>query len=131
MAETIINPLLYPIPIQTPQRPSPTRTPQGPTGSASPFAKILDGKAAPQPLAFSRHAQERLQSRGIKLSAQELNQLAGAVDNVAKKGGKDSLVMMGDAAFVVSVANRTVVTAMDRASMQGNVFTNIDSAVVA
>jgi flagellar operon protein len=38
--------------------------------------------------------------------------------------------MMGDAALVVSVKNRTVVTALDRQSMQGNVFTNIDSAVV-
>jgi flagellar operon protein len=49
---------------------------------------------------------------------------------VAQKGGKESLVMMGDAALVVSVKNRTVVTAMDRSQMKGNVFTNIDSAVV-
>jgi flagellar operon protein len=52
------------------------------------------------------------------------------VNSVAQKGGKDSLVMMGDAALVVSVKNRTVVTAMDRSQMKGNVFTNIDSAVV-
>jgi flagellar operon protein len=131
MADTTINPILFPTPLQAPQRPTAKQSPQGNTGAASPFAKILDAKSSPQPLAFSRHAQERLQARGIKLSEQDLTQLAGAVDTVAQKGGKDSLVMLGDAAFVVSVANRTVVTAMDRASMQGNVFTNIDSAVVA
>jgi flagellar operon protein len=49
---------------------------------------------------------------------------------VAQKGGRESLIMLGDAALVVSVKNRTVITAMDRGSMQGNVFTNIDSAVV-
>jgi flagellar operon protein len=38
--------------------------------------------------------------------------------------------MMGNNAFVVSTKNRTVITAMDRDSMQGNVFTNIDSAVL-
>lgn len=130
MSDQTINSILFPTPIQTPQRPTPARTPQGPTGSESPFAKILDSRTAPQPLAFSRHAQERLQARGIKLSEQDLQQLAGAVDTVAQKGGRDSLVMLGEAAFVVSVTNRTVVTAMDRASMRGNVFTKIDSAVV-
>ena len=59
-----------------------------------------------------------------------MKQLEGAVDSVAQKGGKESLIMMGDAALVVSVKNRTVVTAMDRQGMKGNVFTNIDSAVV-
>jgi hypothetical protein len=31
---------------------------------------------------------------------------------------------------VVSVKNQTVITAVDAASMKGNVFTNIDSAVI-
>jgi hypothetical protein len=34
------------------------------------------------------------------------------------------------AALVVSVTNRTIVTVLDREEMRGNVFTNIDSAVV-
>ncbi len=32
--------------------------------------------------------------------------------------------------FVVSVKNNTVITAVDASSMKGNVFTNIDSAVI-
>lgn len=93
----------------------------------TPFSKALDHA---QGIRFSQHAQDRLKARNITFSADQLQQLAGAVNNVAQKGGRDSLVMMGDAALVVSVKNRTVVTAMDRSQMRGNVFTNIDSAVV-
>ncbi len=69
-------------------------------------------------------------ARGISLSDSQLQKLQGAVENVAGKGGKESLIMVGDAALVVSIKNRTVITAMDRSSMAGNVFTNIDSAVM-
>lgn len=126
----MVDQIYFPEPIQiTPQpaRPKPTTGP-GPGGK--PFAKVLDEKLPAQGLKFSQHAQERLASRGINLSAADLQKLSGAVDSVAQKGGKDSLIMLGDAAFVVSVKNRTVVTAMDRANMRGNVFTNIDSALI-
>jgi flagellar operon protein len=93
----------------------------------SSFSKILDQAHG---VKFSQHALERLKSRNISFSNDQLQQLAGAVNSVAQKGSKESLVMMGDAALVVSVKNRTVVTAMDRNQMKGNVFTNIDSAVV-
>jgi flagellar operon protein len=127
----IDNSILFPQPIQAPVRPIPATPQAGKQATAnSPFAKVLDDKLTGQPVRLSQHAQERLRSRGITLSEADLKKLAGAVDSVALKGGKDSLIMMGDAALVVSVKNRTVVTAMDRQAMQGNVFTNIDSAVV-
>ena len=128
----IDNSILFPQPIQAPVRPKQTTTMPGAakTGSSSPFAKVLDEKLPGQPVRFSQHAQERLRSRGITLSEADMKQLEGAVDSVAQKGGKESLIMMGDAALVVSVKNRTVVTAMDRQGMKGNVFTNIDSAVL-
>jgi len=127
----IDNSILFPQPIQAPLRPTPA-TPQvgKQVGSGTPFAKVLDEKLPGQPVRLSQHASDRLRSRGITLSDADMKRLAGAVDSVAQKGGKDSLIMMGDAALVVSVKNRTVVTAMDRQGMQGNVFTNIDSAVV-
>ena len=127
----IDNSILFPQPIQAPVKPKTTAVPQGTKqgGGSSPFASILDEKLPGQPVRLSQHAAERLKSRGITLSETDMKQLAGAVDSVAKKGGKDSLIMMGDAALVVSVKNRTVVTAMDRQGMKGNVFTNIDSAV--
>lgn len=128
----IDNSILFPQPIQAPVKPKNSAIPpEGrQVGGNSPFAKVLDEKLPGQPVRLSQHAQERLKSRGITLSDADMKQLAGAVDSVAQKGGKESLIMMKDAALVVSVKNRTVVTAMDRQGMKGNVFTNIDSAVI-
>lgn len=127
----IDNSILFPQPIQAPVKPNPnTNKPAAKgTGSGTPFAQVLDQKLPGQPVRLSQHAQDRLKSRGITLSDADMKQLEGAVDSVAQKGGKESLILMGDAALVVSVKNRTVVTAMDRQGMKGNVFTNIDSAV--
>jgi flagellar operon protein len=61
----------------------------------------------------------------------QLVRLEQAVDRAASKGGRDSLVMMDDTALVVSVKNRTVITALHREQARDNVFTNIDSAVIA
>ncbi len=38
--------------------------------------------------------------------------------------------MLDDVALVVSVANRTVITAIDGENLKENVFTQIDSAVI-
>ena len=55
-----------------------------------------------------------------------------AADKTEKeaKGAKESLILMDQLALVVSVKNRTVITAVDGASLKDNVFTNIDSAVI-
>ena len=79
---------------------------------------------------FSQHAQERLNSRNIKLSATDLKKLDNAVEKIAQKGAKESLIMLNDVALVVSVKNKTVITAMDGASAKDNIFTNIDSAMI-
>ena len=123
-----VDQLYFPNPVQPVGKPTqPTKNqPTQPVGE-TPFSKLLDQT---QGVKFSQHAQDRLKARNISFSSDQLKQLEGAVNTVAQKGGRDSLVMMGDAALVVSVKNRTVVTAMDRSQMKGNVFTNIDSAVV-
>lgn len=128
----MVDQILFPNPIQPvrTERPQPQKPAHAGQTSDSPFAKVLDQKLPTQGVRFSQHAQDRLKARNITFSASELANLEGAVNSVAQKGGKESLVMMGDAALVVSVRNRTVVTAMDRSQMKGNVFTNIDSAVV-
>lgn len=127
----MIDPILFPNPVQPvrTERPQTQKTIPGQT-TDSPFAKVLDQKLPPQGVKFSQHAQDRLRARNINMTSSELAQLENAVNSVAQKGGKESLVMMGDSALVVSIKNRTVVTAMDRAQMKGNVFTNIDSAVI-
>lgn len=81
-------------------------------------------------LKFSKHAKERLASRQIDLSRQDLAKLEQGVNKAEDKGSKESLVLINNNAYVVSVKNKTVITAMDQESMQENVFTNIDSAIV-
>ena len=83
------------------------------------------------PLRFSGHALDRIERRGIPLDEQALARLQGGVSAAAAKGSRESLVLVDDTAFVVSVRNRTVVTAVDREHMKEQVFTNIDSAVIA
>ncbi|HIJ87769.1 MAG TPA: flagellar protein [Desulfuromonadales bacterium] len=127
----MVDQIFIPNPVQPgrPARPQQQKPVSGQTVN-SPFAQVLDQKLPAQGVKFSQHAQDRLRARNITFSPAELANLEGAVTSVAQKGGKESLVMMGDAALVVSVRNRTVVTALDKTQMRGNVFTNIDSAVI-
>ncbi|MGC5324116.1 TIGR02530 family flagellar biosynthesis protein [Brevibacillus sp. SYSU BS000544] len=81
-------------------------------------------------LSFSQHALNRLQERGIVLGDSEIDRLEGAVEKAAAKGAKESLVIMDNVAYVVNIANRKVITAVDDAHMKESVFTNIDSAVL-
>ena len=89
------------------------------------FKSILQDR-----LKVSGHAQTRMQSRNIELDASAWDRVMKGVDMAAAKGAKESLVLVDNAALVVSVKNRTVITAVDRDSLKDNVFTNIDSAVV-
>lgn len=82
-------------------------------------------------LRFSAHAQTRLSSRSIALSEAQMGRLTGAVQRAQTKGAKDALVLLDDLALVVSVKNKTVVTVVDKDNLKQNVFTNIDSAVIA
>lgn len=114
-----------------------TPTPR-PAGGTHPAPKAdREGKnfaahlAEAQGLRLSRHAEERLVRREIPLSPEVWGRVLAAVDKLAAKGGRDSLVLVGDLALLVNVPNRTVVTAVDRENMKERVFTNIDSAVIA
>ncbi|MFA7418959.1 MAG: TIGR02530 family flagellar biosynthesis protein [Melioribacteraceae bacterium] len=80
---------------------------------------------------FSSHALKRLESRNIQLSESELGKIQDAVYKAESKGSKDSLIMMDKTAFIINIPNKTVVTAIDVANSNENVFTNIDSVVFA
>ena len=81
-------------------------------------------------LNFSKHASQRLHSRGIEMSEERLTKLSDAVSKAADKGSKESLILDDSVAYVVSVPNRTVITAFDRSNLQDGVFTSIDSAII-
>ena len=100
--------------------------------SGQAFVDVLARTLAPgAPLRFSAHALERIARRGIGVDETVLARLQDGVSRVAAKGGRDSLVLLDATAFVVSVVNRTVITAVDGEHMREHVFTNIDSAVLA
>ena len=98
----------------------------------APAGASVSGAAqgAMEKLKFSNHAIERMRSRGITFGPEELKNIEGAVSKAAAKGSKDTLVLSGDNALIVSVKNNTIVTVMDKQAMKDNVFTNIDSTVV-
>ncbi|MDR0821902.1 MAG: hypothetical protein LBN40_05520 [Oscillospiraceae bacterium] len=90
-------------------------------------AKLSEGRG----VAFSGHALKRIDSRGIDIdSGEKLERLNKGVELAAEKGSSDALVLVDNTAFIVSVRNNKVITTLDSNDLKGNVFTNIDSAVI-
>lgn len=109
--------------------------PAAPSGTPGPgataFSEVLRGQLERAPgVRFSAHAQQRLESRDIRLSPEDQARIARAMDQAAAKGARESLLLMDGVALVVSVPNRTVITALGTNEAAETVFTNIDSAVV-
>ncbi|ACB84982.1 TIGR02530 family flagellar biosynthesis protein [Natranaerobius thermophilus] len=92
------------------------------------FSKLLQREL--EEVNFSKHAQNRIRSRNIELDDTKMEKLSEAINKAEAKGAKESLVVLDKTAFVVSVNNRTVITAADESQLKENVFTNIDSAVI-
>jgi flagellar operon protein len=130
MAEDL---LIIPQPIQNPQSAKKTATSgakhNGPSFGAVLGAQLQHGNN--EGVRFSKHATMRMQNRGIKMSAVDLTRLNQAVRMADEKGSRDSLVLLDSTALVVSVKDNTVVTVADKEQLKGNVFTNIDSAIIA
>jgi flagellar operon protein len=99
--------------------------------ATSPFSEILKSKQVvgeTAELKFSKHANERLASRNIDLTDEQLERLESGAKKAGEKGINESLVMVDDLAFIVSIKNNTVITAVNDG--EDKVFTNIDGAVI-
>jgi flagellar operon protein len=144
MSQIVNNPALVPPGVGPAQPAAPTGPAKGPGGASDPSRRPGAAGAPPagpsfadtlahagQQLQFSKHALARVQRRGIELDPSTLGRLSQGVQRAASKGSRDSLVLVDGNAFVVSVSNRTVITAVGSEHMKDNVFTNIDSAVIA
>ncbi len=99
------------------------------------FRDILESKqfgvsGETQALKFSKHAMVRLSDRNIELTTGQMERLHDGAKKAGEKGIQESLVIVDDLAFIVNIPNKTVVTAMDSAATNDNVFTNIDGAVI-
>jgi flagellar operon protein len=121
---------VQPLDPTTARPPAPIAGRTGGNGGAS-FEQVLEAKLHSAPVKFSGHALQRIERRGIRLDDTTLGRLSSGVQRAAAKGARDSLVLVDQTAFVVSVPNRTVITAVDQEHMKQQVFTNIDSAVIS
>ncbi len=100
-------------------------------GAAGSFRDMFSAELAREhDVQFSQHAHQRLHSRGIELSGEALGRLSDGIDRAQSKGSRETLVLTDEAAFVVSVPNRTVITVFDRDNLREGVVTQIDSAVI-
>ena len=97
----------------------------------SPIIEAALANPAADALRFSRHALSRMASRGIELTTGQWTRLGEAVQSLRAKGGRHALILLDHTALVVSLKNRLVITIVDRHAMQENIFTNIDSAMLA
>ncbi|MFB0516434.1 MAG: TIGR02530 family flagellar biosynthesis protein [Candidatus Neomarinimicrobiota bacterium] len=129
-------------PLRPPQAGPGSRT-QGATSAEkkSAFSKVLAGELASRGQAagistpttgveFSAHALTRLQERNVMLSPHNLQRLDQGVRLAERKGSVNTLVLMDDTAFIVSVKNKKVITAITKDAAVANVFTQIDSATI-
>lgn len=78
---------------------------------------------------LSGHAKKRLEERNLTMDGNEFLKIRDGIDKLKEKGGKDSLIVTNQAAYIVDVDKQTVVTAMDKNDMAENVFTKIDSTL--
>lgn len=94
------------------------------------FLEHLNNAMQPATLKISKHAAERLAERNIDISEAEWTRVTDMVNEAKTKGIKESLVLMDQAALIVSARNSTVITAMDRTEAKDQLFTNIDGTIV-
>lgn len=94
------------------------------------FGEVLDNINKNDELKFSKHAKKRIQDRDIELSTNQISKINEALEKAKAKGVKDALILMQDKAIIASVKNKTIVTITDYQTLNENVFTNIDGAVI-
>lgn len=77
---------------------------------------------------ISAHAEQRMIERNIKLEEADMNLIKEAMNNLEQKGARESLMIYKDMAFIASVNNRTIITALQYKEL--DVVTNIDSTII-
>lgn len=102
----------------------------GDAASSLAFRHILSDLLQQKEVTFSAHALSRLEQRKIKLDQEDLYKITEAIDKIAAKGARAPLLLYNDIALLVSVPNRTVITAVDGKVEKEQIYTHIDSAVI-
>ena len=100
---------------------------QKPTGD---FARVLSERIGADDVRFSAHAQRRLESRGIEVTADDQAAIRRGMDAAAEKGATAAVLLQGERVFVVNVPKNTVITAHTADESRAHVYTDINAAVV-
>jgi len=113
---------------EAPQARIPQRSQAG-GGFGAMLQQELARQEQPQGVEFSKHAISRAQERGIEVTPDLMDQLAGSIIRAQAKGATNILAMDTEKAFIINVPNARVITAITQEEMKQNIFTNIDGAV--
>lgn len=92
--------------------------------------QLAEASPAQQPLNFSKHALTRVEERGIELTPELMDKLAGSVGKASEKGAVNILALGGEQAFIINVPHSRVITTISQEEMKEKIFTNIDAAVL-
>lgn len=95
------------------------------------FKDVLDKQInEKESFIISNHAAERLRQRDISFNEVDMKNINEGINKAEDKGCKESLILYKDTALITSIKNRTIITAVDKESSKGNVFTNVDSVII-
>ena len=103
---------------------------QATLNSSSFEAHLQKATAQQQPLKISKHAQLRMSERDIRISSEQWHRIEEKVKTAQQKGVQQPLVLMDQAALIISAKKSTVITAMDRMEAKEQIFTNIDGTII-
>ncbi|HIV75777.1 MAG TPA: flagellar protein [Candidatus Pseudogracilibacillus intestinigallinarum] len=101
-------------------------TKKQPTASTS-FKAIFEQASE---LKVSKHAKLRMQERNIHITDQTWEKIGTKLNEAKNKGVTDALVVVNDAALIVSAKNNTVVTALHKTEANNRIFTNINGTIL-
>ncbi|WP_017727316.1 TIGR02530 family flagellar biosynthesis protein [Halalkalibacterium ligniniphilum] len=95
------------------------------------FSNLLQAELAkPEKLKLSKHAEQRMEARGITMTEATWMRISKKVAEAKDKGLQETLVLTNEAALVVSARNQTVITALDRQEAKDQIFTNINGTII-
>ena len=94
------------------------------------FSDLLQKHYTDTDVKVSKHAKMRLSERNIYIDDAKWQQIGSKMTEAKQKGVTDALVILDDAALVVSTKNNTVVTALNQHEAENKIFTNINGTIL-
>jgi len=122
------NTYIKPVTTGTPSAPK-TAGQQQEQGSS--FSEILAERIrANTGINFTKHAIERVTQRNVDIDSARMERLNEGVRLASQKGLGETLILIDQTAFIVNAKSNTVITTVSGNDLKGNVFSNIDGAVI-